>query len=252
MNKENYFIDLLKEINEGIIAGQLDLMTEKLVLAINYYVDENLECEFINIFERASNVVEAVTKRALFLEQLNRVIDLAKERKLNYTIGTYYRYYALSQAFYGMPERGLELINEAENYVDVNSGLFIELRNAKALIHSELDNFDESLKLYEFNYQESKRIDYKPGFRFLHNIGTAYRDLGSYDKAASYIRLGYEYDLSLDYVLNAISALLELAEVYYRADNLDQMSKTIEEVETYEQITQNQNFYKEYCLLKYK
>lgn len=249
--KNTHFQKLIQEINHGIVEGYLDEMTEKLVVALDFYVENELDMPIGNIFDNSSNVIEAVSKRALFLEQLRRIIGIGKEKKIMDTLGIYYRYYALAQAFYGSPERGLAIIAEAEELLDENTGLFIELRNAKALILSEKKDFKESLEMFEFNYQESKRLDYVPGFRFLHNIGTAYRDLGDYEKAACYIKLGYEYDLKLNYIVNAVTALVELADVYLRAGQQDQALKTLKEANSYEVTTQNQYLYKSYCKLMY-
>lgn len=248
----NNFYETLHEINTGIVEGYVDEMTEKLVYAIDYYEDNHLHVSFSNIFDKASNVIEAVSKRALLLEQLRRIIDLAKDRDDVPTLGIYYRYYALAQSFYGEPKRGMKIIEEAERILDKDTGEYIELRNAKALILAEMRAFEESLETFELNFEESKRINYKPGYRFLHNIGTAYRDLGALSKAADYITKGIEYDLELDYTLNAVTAMVELADVYLKAEDYDKAFETLHRVSKYDVLMQNTYLYKTYCEVKYQ
>lgn len=255
MNKlieAEHFNTLIKEINKGIIDGHIDKMIVKLNDALNFYEDNQLNIEILNVFEFASNVIQAVSKRAFFLEVINRVINIAKQNKLEKTVGIYCRYLALAQAFYGSPDRGFEIIKDAEAHIDMDSGLMIELRNAMGLIYSEISDYEKSLETFEFNYSETLRIDYQPGRRFLHNIGSAYLKLEKYDQAIEYIKKGIEYDFEAGYEVNGIYAMIELAEVFYQLEDYDSCMKTLRQVNQYDVSTTNRNIHKSFCDLMYR
>lgn len=241
----------MKEINVGIIEGRVDESVEKLKYALDEYENNHLTCFIPNVFHRASNVIEAAVKRALFLEQIKRIIEIAKKNSLDETMAVYYRYYALAQAFYGNPKRGLEIISEAERHMDKASGPYIELRNAKGLIYCELGDYQAALEIFKDNFQHSEEINYLPGYRFLHNIGTAYRDLGSYQRSISFFEEGIAYDLSHGYIVNAVDAMVELADVYIRVEKFDKSFEILEKAHTYPVLTENQFLYKSYCELMY-
>jgi len=244
---DSQFELMLSQINLDIIDGKLDLGIEKLKAAVDYYIENDLKCEFINVFEKGSNVIEAASKRALLLEQFNRIIDLCHKYSLKDSALIYYRYYALAQAFYGSPQRGLDLIHEAETLVTEDSFLSIELRNAKGLILSELDRSQEALDIFIYNFEESKRLNYKAGYRFVHNIGTAYHELGFNEKAIPYILKGIDYDLELNYLLNAVNAMIELSKTYDMLDRTDDAVAILQRANQYKELSTNQFLYKSYC-----
>ncbi|MBN2795889.1 MAG: hypothetical protein JXR88_10825 [Clostridia bacterium] len=251
-NAVQTFESIMNDIHAGMIEGYFDEMTEKLVYALNYYDKNKLSVPIINIFEKASNALEAVTKKVLLLEQLSRIVESAEVRGNYETYGSYIRYYALAQAFYGEPSRGMNIIKSAEQKLNPNTGIYIELRNAKALILAELKEYRESLEAFEINYTESVRIGYEPGFRFLHNIGTCYRDLGIYDKAAKYFDMGINYDLEAGYTSNAVTALVELSDLYFRIEAYEACQETLNRVNAFGILTQNQFLYKTYCDINYQ
>jgi tetratricopeptide (TPR) repeat protein len=250
-SKKQNFYEQMIEINKGIINGSIDESVEKLRVALNEYEDNHLKCFIPNVFNKASNVIEAAVKRALFLEQLNRIIEISKRNNLKDSMGVYYRYYALAQSFYGAPERGLEIIREAENLLEENTGIFIELRNAKGLIYSELKLNDKALEVFLENYQRSQDIDYLPGYRFVHNIGSAYKDLGAYERSVTFFEDAIEYELSHGYIVSAVDAMIELAEVYIKIKNFEKAFEILERSNRYPVLTQNLFLYKSYSELMY-
>lgn len=246
------FNTMMTEINRGIVAGALDESIGKLKDALDFYESHHMTCDFINIFNKGSNVIEAATKRALFLEQIDRLLAIAKKNNLGETLTVYYRYYALAQAFYGDPRRGLEIIKDAERSLDKNTGLFIELRNAKGLILTELKDYPGALETFLKNYSEAQRLAYKPGYRFSQNIGSAYVGILDYHSAIPYFIKGIDHDLELDYELSAVEAMIELADVYLKIGAHDKAKDTLNRVYTYPVLTNNRFLHKSYCGLMYK
>jgi len=244
---DQIFLHQIKIVNEKIIKGQLDESLRLLVESIDYYQEHNLLCDIPNVFDKASNVIEGFSKRTLLLKTLKRIIDIGNDRKVTLN---YVKYYALAHALYGAPEKALEILGEYRK--EMQDGYYIELQNVKGIVLSKLDRYDEALQVYLENYELTKKINYKSGLRFIHNIGSAYARLHEYDKAINYIKKGIEFDFENGYITNGVMAMIELADVYVSTYQFDFAKRMLKKVMNHDVVTENQNMYLQFCTTMYK
>lgn len=244
---EKDFLILMEHINNNIISGQFDESLDLLHDAIEYYEKNNLTCTIPNIFNKASNALEGFSKRLKLLELLEKIIHVSSDRESRLCYG---KYYVLALGLYGAPSKALALL---EDYIDdTEDGLIVELRNVKGILSSKLKRDEESLQIYLDNYELIKKIDYKPGYRFLHNIGSAYHRLNKNDQAIEFFKEGIEFDFEMGYISNGVMAMIELAEVYVETFKHDLAKRTLKKVMNYDLLTENQNIYKYYCEVMYR
>lgn len=244
---EKDFLILMEHINNKIISGQFDESLDMLNDAILYYETNNLNCTIPNIFDKASNALEGFSKRVKLLELLEKIIEVSPDRESRLCYG---KYHTLALGLYGAPSKALELLSEYMD--DVEDGLIVELKNVEGILLGKLKQDEASLQVYLDNYELSKKIEYKPGYRFMHNIGSAYHRLHKNDQAIEFFKKGIEFDFEKGYVSNGIMAMIELAEVYVETFKHDVAKRTLKKVMNYDLLTENQNIYKYYCEVMYR
>lgn len=248
---ESNFLKLIDEVNKGLIDGYLDVMFNKLKIALDYYEDEKLEIDIPNIFNYATNIIEGVSDRALLIEQLMRIIQLSIKNNNIDTLGSYYRYYALSQAIYGAIDTAFKIIEVALPLFKEKTPYSIELYNVKAIIYTMNNQHHKSLELLKEMFEITKETQYKPGYRYVLNIGVGYKNIGDYKNAILYMQLGIKYCKQFNYWLNQIMGLFDLTEVYVEMKEYNKASEILDELAEYDVVKTNSNYKMLYAKNRY-
>lgn len=155
--------------------------------------------DLYNVFEGVTRFYLNVPNSVLYITYMRRLIELyTKEDRCEDKIETMYLlamdYVSCNEydLAYITSREGMKLSRECRYYK--GEALFY---NVYGNLEELQNNYKKALEYYIEAYALSEAIGYEDGKRFSHNMGIAYRVLEDYNNSVKYLKIAYEYNITI-------------------------------------------------------